>query len=182
MSTYRMSRDWFITVVTALLLALFAVLVVSAMLAFNTAPRGITVLALILVITVCTAIAAVAYLYTPKRIALAETVLRIDRPIGPVELEYDTIRAVRVSDEWFGTSLKRPPGGNSGFFGIWGSFRSRALGSYTMYGTKARGAVVITTTDSTIVVTPDERERFAEELRMRAQAKSGDGGTEGLQR
>jgi hypothetical protein len=179
MSTYRMSRDWFVTVATALLLALFGALVVSAMLAFNTAPRGISVLALILVITVCGAIAAVAYLYTPNHVALAETVMRIERPIGPVELHYDTIRAVRVSDEWFGTSLKRPPGGNSGFFGIWGSFRSRALGSYTMYGTKARGAVVITTTDGTIVVTPDDRERFAEDLRTRALAKSERGGTEG---
>ena len=179
MLTYRMSRDWFVTVVTGLLLALFGALVFSAMLAFNTAPRAITVLALILVMAVCGAIAAVAYLYTPNRVALAERVMRIERPIGPVELQYDTIRTVRVSDEWFGTSLKRPPGGNSGFFGIWGSFRSRALGRYTMYGTKARGAVVITTTDGTVVVTPDDRERFAEELRTRAQARAERGATEG---
>lgn len=182
MWTYRMSRDSFVMSVTGFLLALFGALVVSAMLAFNTAPRGITVLALILVIAVCSAIAAVAYLYTPNRIALTEKVMRIERPIGPVELRYDTIRGVRVSDEWFGTSLKRPPGGNSGFFGIWGSFRSRTLGSYTIYGTKARGAVVITTTEGTIVVTPDDRERFAEELRTLAQAKSEHEGTEGLWR
>ena len=172
MSTHRMSRDRFVTIVTGLILMLFGVLVMSALLAFNTAPRAITVLALILVITVCGAIAAVAYLYTPNGVALTDKVVRIERPIGPLELGYDTIRTVRVSNEWFGTSLKRPPGGNSGFFGIWGSFRSKALGSYTMYGTKARGAVVITTTDGTIVVTPDDRERFAEELKARVREPS----------
>lgn len=169
MSTFRMSRDRFVTVVTGLLLVLFAFLVFSALLAFASAPRAISVLALILVLAVCGAIAAAAYLYTPTQITLTEKAMRIERPIGPVELPYIAIRGLRVSDEWFGTSLKRPPGGNSGFFGIWGSFRSRALGRYTMYGTKARGAVVITTPDGTVVVTPDDRERFARELRAHAQ-------------
>ncbi|NNG16960.1 MAG: hypothetical protein HKM89_10810 [Gemmatimonadales bacterium] len=172
MSTYRMSRDRFVTVVTGLIIMLFGALVVSASMAFNTAPRSITVLALILVIAVCGAITAVAYLYTPTGVALTDKAVRIERPIGPVEIEYVTIRTVRVSNEWFGTSLKRPPGGNSGFFGIWGSFRSRALGSYTMYGTKARGAVVIATADGTIVVTPDDGERFGEELGRRVQRMS----------
>jgi hypothetical protein len=172
MSTYRMSRDRFVTVVTGLLLLLFGLLIVSAMLAFNTAPRIITVLAISLVITVCGAIAAVAYLYTPTAVALTDKVVRIERPIGPVEVEYRAIRSVQVSNQWFGTSLKRPPGGNSGFFGIWGSFRSGALGSYTMYGTRARGAVVIATTEGTIVVTPDDRERFAEELERQVRQTS----------
>jgi len=172
MSSYRMSQDWFVTIMTGIILILFALLAVSIWLAFATAPRGISALALLLVITVCVAIAVAAYIYTPIAIVLTDDGLRIERPIGAVEFPYAVVRTVQSSEAWLGTSFKRPPGGNSGFFGIWGAFNSRTLGNYTMYGTKARGAVVITTTDGTIVVTPDERDRFTRELLSRAAARN----------
>jgi len=172
MSSYRMSPDWFVTIMTGVILMLFALLAASVWLAFATAPRGISALALLLVITVCVGIAAVAYIYTPTAIVLTDDGLRIERPIGVVEIPYAVVRTVESSELWLGTSFKRPPGGNSGFFGIWGAFNSGTLGNYTMYGTKARGAVVITTTDGTIVVTPDERDRFAHELLSRAAARN----------
>jgi len=171
MSTYRMSRDWFVTIMTGVILLLFALLAVSVWLAFATAPREISGLALLLVLAVCVAITAVAYLYTPTAIVMMDDGLRIERPIGAVILSYAVVRSVQSNDEWLGTSFKRPPGGNSGFFGIWGAFSSQTLGDYSMYGTKARGAVVIRTTDGTIVVTPDERDRFTRALLSRAAAR-----------
>ena len=164
MSSYRMSRDRFVTIMTSAILVLFVLVMLSVWFAFATAPRVIMAFALVLVLTVCGAITAVAYLYTPTRLVLTEQELRIERPIGPVEIGYALVRSVHLENGWLGTSLKRPPGGNSGFFGIWGAFRSRSLGNYTMYGTRARGAVVISTTDGTVVVTPDERDRFIQEL------------------
>jgi len=167
-----MSQDWFVTIMTGIILVLFASLVLSVWLAFATAPRRISVLALLLAITVCIAIAAVAYLYTPTAVALTFHGIRIERPIGSVEFPYAVVRSVQSSDAWLGISFKRPPGGNSGFFGIWGAFTSPTLGNYRLYGTKARGAVAISTTDGTIVVTPDERDRFTRDLLDRAAARN----------
>ena len=57
---------------------------------------------------------------------------------------------------------------NSGLFGIYGRFYDKLLGNFHMYGTKAHGSVVITMKhDETVVLTPNEREEFATELKRR---------------
>jgi Bacterial PH domain len=60
------------------------------------------------------------------------------------------------------------PGGISGLFGIYGRFYDKLLGNFHMYGTRAHGSVVITMKhDEAVVLTPNEGEEFATELKRR---------------
>lgn len=55
--------------------------------------------------------------------------------------------------------------GSGGLFGFFGWFRSKALGVYRAYGTDPKRAVIIKLKQRTIVVTPDDPERFVEALK-----------------
>jgi len=50
--------------------------------------------------------------------------------------------------------------GNSGFFCIAGLFSNRQLGRYRAFATDPRRALVLQSTERTVVVTPDEPLRF----------------------
>lgn len=54
--------------------------------------------------------------------------------------------------------------GSGGLFGFWGLFRSRKLGIYSAYGTDPKRCVVMKLTGKTIVVTPDDPNRFVTEV------------------
>ncbi len=54
--------------------------------------------------------------------------------------------------------------GNGGLFGYYGSFRSKRLGSFTVYATDWKFGVVVKTGGKTFVVTPDEPDMFISRL------------------
>ena len=54
--------------------------------------------------------------------------------------------------------------GNGGLFSFCGWYRNKKLGMYRAYVTDARHAVVLRFSDKTVVVTPDESERFVNEV------------------
>lgn len=57
--------------------------------------------------------------------------------------------------------------GSGGVFGFFGWFRNRKLGVYRAYGTDPRLSVVVKLTNRTIVVTPDDPNRFVTEINAR---------------
>lgn len=54
--------------------------------------------------------------------------------------------------------------GNGGLFSFTGWYRNKKLGVYRAYVTEARRSVILRFTDKTLVVTPDETERFVSEI------------------
>jgi hypothetical protein len=50
--------------------------------------------------------------------------------------------------------------GNGGFFAFTGLFRNRKLGSYRAYATDSKKAVVLRWPGRTVVVTPDDPQKF----------------------
>jgi hypothetical protein len=54
--------------------------------------------------------------------------------------------------------------GNGGFFSFTGWFRNRKLGAYRAYATDAKRAVVLRFSDKTVVITPDDPQKFAAEI------------------
>jgi hypothetical protein len=54
--------------------------------------------------------------------------------------------------------------GNGGFFSFTGWFRNKKLGSYRAYATDTKKTVVLRFADQTVVITPDDPERFASEI------------------
>ncbi len=57
--------------------------------------------------------------------------------------------------------------GNGGLFGFYGWFWKRQLGTYRAYVTDPKNSVVMKLTDRTIVVTPDDPQRFVMEIDRR---------------
>ena len=120
------------------------------------------------IIGVCSAILIGAFLFAPTKFLLETDTVVVCRPVGDVRLAFSEISKVGTDDRWYGLSVKALPGGNSGLFGIYGRFYDKLLGNFHMYGTKAHGSVVITMKhDETVVLTPNEREEFATELKRR---------------
>jgi hypothetical protein len=54
--------------------------------------------------------------------------------------------------------------GNGGFFAFAGWFRNKKLGVYHAYATDTKKAVVLRFADKTVVVTPDDPQKFVAEL------------------
>ncbi len=113
-----------------------------------------------------------AYLYAPKSFYLDADALRIAGPAGAVVIPLASVSEVEPLDRFLGLSLKAPPGGNSGLLGLYGTFWKRDLGKYRMYGRSATGAVLLRTTEGSIVVTPDRRDLFIAAIRERIQQHS----------
>ena len=118
------------------------------------------------------AIVFFAYVYTPKSFHLDADALRITRPAGEIVVPFASVLEVEPLDRFLGFSLKAPPGGNSGLFGLYGTFWKRDLGKYRLYGRSATGAVLLTTSEGRIVVTPDRRDAFIAAIRERIQELS----------
>ena len=111
-------------------------------------------------------IAVYAYVYTPKAFHLGGGVLRIERPAGDVTIPLASVSEVKPVDVFLGLTLKAPPGGNSGLFGIYGMFYRRELGKFQMYSRRANQTVLLVTTDGSLVVAPERRDAFIAAVRQ----------------
>ena len=173
MSVYRASADLFVNGLTyGLLVFLGAVALGFFVMAYYLpywSMRSVFAAAAIL----CLSIPLLSYLYSPRSYALTSQSLIVRRPLSDVEIPFGSIRDVEKTAAWFGAAWKTLPGGNSGLFGIYGTFRNDDLGRFRMYATRASNAVIVHTDAETIVLTPDERDRFIEELRSRIHPISG---------
>jgi len=123
-------------------------------------PVGLAVLAAVVILPGAWALA-------PSGFAIVGRVLRVERPLFPVEIGLDEIRAVAVlpADALKGAMRVA---GTSGLFGHYGRFWSRRLGAFRMYATRCKGLVLVDTVKGRYLLSPDEPERFAETLAQRA--------------
>ena len=106
-----------------------------------------------------------AYGYAPKGYRIDETAIRVERPAGDVVIPLSRVVDVKPVDAFLGLSLKSFPGGNSGLFGLYGSFTRRDLGKYQMYARAATNAVLVQTQDGDIVLAPHPRDAFVAAVR-----------------
>ena len=54
--------------------------------------------------------------------------------------------------------------GNGGLFAFVGRYRNRLIGPYRAYATDLHKTVVLRFTDKTIVITPEEPEKFVQDI------------------
>jgi hypothetical protein len=122
----------------------------AALLAAALAPLGALILAALL---------------APRGYCIEASALRIERRLGSIVIPLASIRKVeplpaeKLAGVWrvFGTA---------GFFGYFGRFRNRPLGSFRMYATRSHGYVLVAA-DRPVVLTPDRPVEFVAELRRR---------------
>lgn len=110
-------------------------------------------------------------LLAPRRYALGNGRLTIERRLGSIEIPFASIRSaerlegVRLTDSWRVL-------GSGGLFGYYGRFRNKKLGDFRMYATRGQGYVLVRA-DNPYVLTPDSPERFIEAIN-RGRSAGGD--------
>lgn len=112
------------------------------------------------------AVIAVGMLFVIRGYRLDDRGLHVERLLWANRIPLTTLRRAWPDPEAMSKSLRLF--GNSGFICIAGLFRNRKLGSYRAFATDRRRAVVLQTTERTVVVTPDEPQRFLSVIRAMA--------------
>ena len=160
-----------ITVVTSTLLLAAGAL--SIWMALTLVPSGAGRAVILVGGLIALAAFLLGILLAPRGYTIANGRLTIDRILCPVEIPLESIQAAerlpadRLAGSW--RTL-----GSGGFFGYYGRFSNRALGSYRMYATRGDGCVLVRA-ERLYVLTPDSPERFIESLaRGRGESGAGD--------
>jgi hypothetical protein len=163
--------DGFVFWLTFSFLALFGV-IVAAMLCSVAGRTESTLLNVVLVSATIfiVGIAGFAYAYTPKAFHVGDGVLRIERPASDVNIPLASVVEAKPLDVFLGLTLKAPPGGNSGLFGIYGTFYRAELGKFRMYSRRANQTVLLVTNRGNVVVGPDRRDEFVASIRQEKSA------------
>jgi hypothetical protein len=101
-----------------------------------------------------------AYAFSPRGYRVTASHIEVCRPIGPVRIPLAEVREVRrIGKKEMGGALR--VAGSGGFFGYYGAYRNRALGSFKMYATDLSRSVLLSG-KRRIVVSPDRPETFVE--------------------
>jgi len=142
--------DGFVFWMTLFILALFG-FTVFAILAAAATRAGDTIVnvALVAATIFFVGIGVYAYACTPKAFHLGDGVLRIERAAGDVTIPLASLSEVKPLDVFLGLTLKAPPGGNSGLFGIYGTFYRTDLGKFQMDSRRASQTVLLVTNHGT---------------------------------
>ncbi len=105
----------------------------------------------------------------PGGFTIEAGVVRVERPLRPVEIPLREIREVGVlPDDGMRGVIKTF--GSSGAFGHIGWFWSRRLGAFRMYATRSRRLVRIVAGKRTFVLSPEPADRFVEDVLTRSPA------------
>jgi hypothetical protein len=93
---------------------------------------------------------------------LTDTSLFIKRPGWKTRLDLSRLNSVVVDPDALHGSFRLL--GNGGFFSFTGWFRNKKLGGYRAFATDAKRAVVLRFADKTVVITPGDPQKFADEI------------------
>lgn len=153
---------------TGVLLAVlaFAALVVLAIAAVTGAGPVVAALGGFAV-AVLAAVALAGWALAPTGYAIEGAVLRVERRLRSVSIPLASVAAIgRIAELRAGGSARI--GGSAGFFGHYGRFWNRALGSFRLYATRTHDLVLLDLPEDRFVLSPDAPERFVEEVRAAA--------------
>jgi hypothetical protein len=116
-----------------------------------------------LAVAALAAVGILGWALAPTGYAIEGGTLRVERRLRPFSVPLAEVAAVaRVAELWAGGAARL--GGSSGFFGHYGRFWSRALGSFRLYATRTHDVVLLELPDDRLVVSPDAPERFVDEV------------------
>ena len=93
---------------------------------------------------------------------LIDSRLSIERPGWESRLDLSRLNSATVDPDALRGSLRLF--GNGGFFSFTGWFRNKKLGIYRAYVTDTKRAVVLRFADKTVVITPDDPQKFVAEI------------------
>ncbi len=107
-----------------------------------------------------------SYSFSPKNYSITDENLIVNRLFSNKEIKLSSIQKVQeLNNDELKWSLRTF--GVGGLFGYFGKFWVSKLGSMIWYATKRNNAVLIETGSKKIIVTPDEQEKFVNELKSK---------------
>lgn len=162
MREFSVSLDGLAKVVTALVIALMAVVAATSQSAVAAVVSG--------------AILLIGYAFAPRGYGVAEGAIVVRRLVGEVRIPLQEVREVRRADP---DELRRAVRlwASGGMFGYYGLFRS-ALGTARWYVTDRKKAVVVESSGGTVVLSPDDVDGFLAVVRPYAPAVPPGGGAQ----
>jgi hypothetical protein len=101
-------------------------------------------------------------LYGIKGYVLQDQVLHVQHPGWTTSIDLQQLVSAEFDSEAMNNSIRL--WGNGGVFSFTGRFRNRKLGQYDVYATDPRRSVVLKLPRKTVVVTPDQPERFVQAI------------------
>lgn len=101
-------------------------------------------------------------IYLIRGYELSGNKLLVQRLLWKTEVELDHLQSAEVDPEAMSRSIRTF--GNGGLFSFSGRFRNKKLGPYRAFVNDPKLAVVLKFSDKTIVVTPDNPGKFAEQI------------------
>lgn len=117
-------------------------------------------------------ILVLAYGYSPRRYAVGQRSIRVERLLSSVELPLDRVQEARpVTPEDLRWTMRL--WGSGGLFGYYGTFRTSKLGKCTWYCTRRSNQVVVVTDSQTSLFTPDDPVRFLAAIRAESPGLDG---------
>ncbi len=106
-----------------------------------------------------------ALLFIIRGYALTDSSLLVQRLFWNNSIDLSQVRSVEINPQAMSKSIRTF--GNGGLFSFSGRFRNKQLGPYRAFATKPKNSVVLKLSDRTIVVSPDQPQRFMQELKTR---------------
>ncbi len=118
-------------------------------------------------LVVLAAVAIFGWALAPTGYVVEGGTLRIERRLRPISVPLARATAVaRIAELWALGAARM--GGSAGFFGHYGSFWNRGLGSFRLYATRTHDLVLLEFPDDRLVLSPDPPERFLDDVRAAA--------------
>lgn len=101
----------------------------------------------------------ITFAYSPRKYQITTNAIKIHRLLKNYNIPKSAIISVTLISK---DDLKHTfrTFGNGGLFGYYGKFSNNTLGDMLWFATNRNNAVLITTTDKKIVITPNEPEKF----------------------
>ena len=169
MARYASPWDRSLKLTTGLLVVVFVGITAFALTLTRTVPFHGDPRVLMLAPVVFLAVLGISWALGPSGFTIEAGVVRVERPLRPIEIPLREIREVGVlPDDGLRGAMKTF--GSSGAFGHIGWFWSRRLGAFRMYATRSRRLVRIVAGKRTFVLSPEPVDRFVEEVLARSPA------------
>ncbi len=164
---YAAPWDRALRVSTGALLAVLAVAAVAALVVTRSLGGVVSGTLGVFALVVVAIVVAAGWALAPTGYAVEGGTLRIERRLRPIAIPLARATAVaRVAELWALGAARM--GGSAGFFGHYGAFWNRGLGSFRLYATRTHDLVLLEFPDDRVVVSPDAPERFLDEVRAAA--------------
>lgn len=138
-------------------LSVLLILAVSASIFWTTTPEAVRLTAWLPLL-----ILAITALFVIRDYTIEPHELLVRRLLWTTRVSLDGLQSAEFQPGVMRGSLRLC--GNGGMFSITGWYRNRALGNYRAFVTELKNTVVLRFAKKTIVVSPDNPERFVSEL------------------